>query len=224
MARLTRRGTDAKATARPVTQVPPKVHPVNAPIDWQDPYADPFPPVDDVPLNERLSYLGDAGVWAQQLIEETAALARKVDKLTRKLEDPRLADSPHRPAAITQARQWDVDLQDLVRDVCWHEAHADRFWQSLTAEQRKPAAGHWQTPATTPRLIGASFLRLGTFETWPRMWRVRRAWFSDFPFLLITDMKAAGLWDWRAGPDPPDPFGGETIIDLRLAEELERRT
>lgn len=224
MARLTRKGSDAKGTAKPAKIAPPKVHPVDAPIDWDDPYADVFPDPSGTPANERISWLSDGGLWCQQWIGDTAALARKLDTLTRQLHDPKLADNPHRPDAVRQARAWEAELHTLVRDIQWHEAHCDRAWQSLTPRERAPCAGHWQTSATTPRLIGAAFLRLGTFETWPRFFRIRRSWFADFPPLLILDMKNAGLWAWRPMPDPPDPFGGDVIIDTALARELERHT
>mgnify|MGYP001237804240 CR=1 FL=1 len=219
-------GKDAVKTAKKAPAPRPDVRPVDVPTDWNDPYADPFPPADVTDPNLSASWLADMGLWAQQWIEEIAALARKLDRLTRKTQEPMLADHPSRPAAIEKAHAMDVQLRDLARDIAWHEAHCDRTWSALTPKQRRhaDACAHWMTDPQALRLIGRSWTGIGAMETWPRYWKVRRAWFQGFAPLLVLDMKEAGLWAWKPMPDPPDPFGGELVHDARLAAELNERT
>lgn len=217
-------GRDAKAGAKPPRPRKPNPAPVNFLTDWDGPYADPFPEptVSDPAL--AASWLAEHGIWTAQYVSETAVLAWKLDRLNKKLSDPALADNPHRPDAVKKARRLEDDLIGIVRDACWTEAHADRTWQALTPKQRRhaDAHGHWQTDPNDVRLIGA-VMRLATFETWPRFFRIRRVWFIDWPALLIRDMKDAGYWAWRPTADPPDPFGGETFFSATLAQELDGR-
>lgn len=220
-------GKDVRSIAKPAA--PPRatrrvVEP--APVDWQDPYADPFPPPDVTDPELAASNLADTAIWLQQWISEVAALARKLDKLRAKLSDPKLADNPHRSDAIRKAEGIEVDMINLARDVVWTEASCSRTWSALTPRQRHHADcyAHWHTPPDTPTLIGAAFQRIGSFETWPREWRFRRAWINDFPYLLIHDAREAGLFDWRPSPSTAaDPFGGEIVHDAQLARELEGR-
>src|SRR5690606_23087732 len=110
-----------------------------APVDWQAPYADPFPAVhiDDPAL--AASNLADTAIWLAQWIAEAANLARKRDARRAKLSAPRLADNPHRPQAIRKAEVIEVDMINRARDVVWTEAASSRSWAALTPRQRQHA-------------------------------------------------------------------------------------
>ena len=199
------------------------------PPTWTHDDHDPFPAVEawhDRSVAERVSWLEEMARWTQHYIHACAEIAAKHDALKAKLEDPKLADNPHRLKAVHRAETlWD-DMVQAARDAVWTIAEADRAWQSLTWKQRDPVSGHWHTPSEEDSLVGLAWTGLASFETWPRHFRLSRLWFNDMPEPLIRDLHDSSIWTWTgsSGADPPDPFGGETVIDTALARELHERT
>jgi hypothetical protein len=153
----------------------PKAPALPHPPTWTHDDHDPFPSVEahaQRPLEERVSWLDDVGLWVQQMVSDCADLARRYDTLKSKLEDPKLADSPYRQKHVYRAEEiWD-DMVQAARDALWTIAEADRVWQTLTADQRQSLAGHWHTSPASPRLVGAAWDGMTCFETWPRRFRL----------------------------------------------------
>lgn len=184
---------------------------------------DPFTVDPSLPVETRLSWLTDAGLWCQQFVSECAAMARKLDALKRKLEDPALADNPHRIKAVYRADELREEMIQAVRDAIWTEAEGDRHWQLLTVSQRRTIAGFWHTEPETPRLIGRAWFGIATFETWPKRFRLHRLMVNDFPWPLVLDLNAFNVWTWDPSPGPPDPWPDEGHMPLAIALELEGR-
>src|SRR5690606_41268842 len=90
----------------------------------------------------------------QRFVNEGAARARKRDALNGKLEDPALADNPHRAKAVYRADELREEMIQAVRDAISTEAEGDRHWQLLTVSQRRTIAGVWHTEPEPPLLIG----------------------------------------------------------------------
>lgn len=196
------------------------------PPTWTHDDHDPFPSVEETarrPLEERVSWLADVGLWAQQLVSECATLARKYDALKTKLEDPKLADNPHRLKAVHRAEElWD-DMVQAARDAMWTIAEGDRAWQTLTWKQRDEIAGHWHTPSEVDTLVGHAWIGMASFETWPRRFRFSRLWFNDFPEPLIRDLHESSIWTWLPGPEPADPWPEDGRMPAKVAEQLHER-
>lgn len=192
------------------------------PPAWTHDEYDPFPSVEahaQRPVKERLSWLAESGLWAQEFISQCADLARQDDRLTRKLQDPKLADSPYRTKAVYRAEEvWD-DMVQAARNALWTIAEADRAWQSLTPGERTPIASYWHTPPEDTRLVGVAWYGLALFETWPRRFRLSRLWVNDFPEPLMRDLNASAIWAWQPVTTPPDPFAGDIVTDRSLARE-----
>lgn len=58
-------------------------------------------------------------------------------------------------------------------------------------------------------LIGQAWYGIGSFETWPVGFQVSRRWFQGAPWVLLTDMKEAAVFDWNPSPLPVNPFEEE---------------
>lgn len=200
-------GRDARSTARKMPRTPPTQDTPSPIVDpaWGAVNEDPFTVDTDMTTELRASWLADIGVWQAQHLNELAPLTRKYARLACKLEDPALADNPHRPDGIKKARAMHADIVQRVRDLITDECQADRVWQSLTPKERSAtdAPGHWMTEATEDRLIGRTWFALATFETWPRGWRIERNWLRGLPLVTLMDLRTFKVFAWQ--PNPPEP-------------------
>lgn len=196
------------------------------PPTWTHDDHDPFPNVEvwrAKSVDERVSWLEEMARWTEQFISDCAGISRKYDVLKDKLEDPKLADNPHRSKAVHRAEAIWEDMVQAARDALWTIAEADRAWQSLAVAEREPVDGHWHTPAATPRLVGQAWYGLALFETWGRRFRLSRLHYNDFPEPLIRDLHAVNIWAWQPTATPPDPFPERGRMPAKVAEQLHER-
>jgi len=198
-------GRPAKNVTKNITQ------PVSADaIDpaWGDVNTDPHA----VPANADrallASYLADTGMLMEQWIDELSLLACDEQWLRCKLQDPVLADDPHRPAAISRAEAMEEDIIDRVRVVIEAEAAADRQWQFLTIDERKSTYADywWRADAHQERLIGQAWRVMAPRYRWPPGWRINRLWLSGLPLCVVMDLRIFKVLDITLNPRPPSIF------------------
>lgn len=202
-------GKDAKSTARK-TRTPPKPQTQSPLIDpaWGEVNADPFPVDQQQPAELRASYVADAAIWITQHVEETAKLARKYDRLLRKLHDPALANNPNRPDAVKKAGKIEADLIQSVRDIVMDEGLSDRVWQSLEPDERASAYAdfHWGVDRGEPRLIGKAWTAIGRHVEWPMHFRLMQHWFRGLPAVVLMDLRKYRVYAWQPNPPPHSVF------------------
>lgn len=195
----TKRATSAHATPKAADA---ERHPgVN-----RDPY------VADLTLSVELrtSFVADVAMQIDQGLVELSALTRRARMLSQKLLDPKLADDPHRPAAVARSYAQDDEIAEYVQCIVCDEAKADRYWQSLTPSEREHSScdAVWGVPADQRRLIGVSWHVLAMRHEWPPGWRLKREWVNHLPLWIVFDLRIAKVWTWEPNPYPPSVWDG----------------
>lgn len=152
-----------------------------------------------------LSQFSDTTCWIEQKLIEMSALARKRDRLIRKLKDPALQESPQIGSARLRRRQMDSELMQYASDITELEAQADRLWQGMEPSVRGQYSMDWNTPEWTERLIGQAWLHIAARQKWPGNYALDVGAVNVHPYLK-RELVAA------LGPDPhvlgewSDPF------------------
>lgn len=169
-----------------------------------------------MPVYERQRIVHDQGGYVDAWLGEIAALAEERAFLDEQLADERWADHPARPDALKRWEALDAQIADIADSIAWAEAWADRCWQTLTVEERKPVAMMWLTPPETDRLIGRSWMDQAQYGwTWPKGFRVEARWFSNLPTELYTELTP--LWmhtvTWLGEPVEVDTSAEEAFND-----------
>lgn len=189
--------TTAPRRARPDTfTVPPD----------PDVYRDPFTVDDSLTVEQRASWLIDAAIQLEQGLEEVAALARRIAKIGDKLNDPAHAHvtGKARREAVQALTAMEHELAGYIEAVCYDEAHADRYWQSLTPYDREShgVPYWWRSSTYRDRLIGQAWRGLASQFDWPLGWRLPADVLDGLPWVMVCDLNAAKIREWVPNPRP----------------------
>ena len=186
---------------------------------------DPFTAHADWSPGMRASFLIDTAIALEQGLEETAATARKVASMRRKLADPANEGAPGRSEAIRKVERLEYDVLNGLWLTIRDEARADREWQAMTPDDR---ALHgvdywWRTDANEPRLIGRAFYGIAAQFKWPRRFRLPRDVLRGQEWPLVVDFNAANVFDWSPSP-VEDIWPDQEHMPTRIAREIAERT
>lgn len=157
---------------------------------------DPFGPIEAIasqPVYERQRIVHDQGAFVDSWLLEIAVVAKDRAWLKSQIADPRWADHPGRPDALAKIEAMNAQISEIADSIAWAEAFADRQWQTLTPEERKPVAYMWLTSHEDARLVTRAWKDQAQFCcSWPKGFRVEGVWFKNLPDRLYMDLMP--LW------------------------------
>lgn len=180
---------------------------------------DPFMNIEAIAgmdVYERQRIVHDQGAYVDTWLGEIAVLAKDREWLKGQIEDPRWADHPGRPGAIKRIDEMSAKIAEIADSIAWAEAWADRCWQTLTPEERKPVAHMWLTRPEDGRLVTRAWKDQAHFGwSWPKGFYVEGRWFKGLPDAMYLDLQP--LWmntvTWLG--EPIDLPADTNVIDAR---------
>lgn len=175
--------------------------------------ADPLPSVSSFanePVAFRISKGCELKTWVESKLDDMVPLADEETWLALQLREPELESHPMRKDAMKRLEEMRWQISELAMDAAFMEAHADRIWQSLGADDRDLMAQKWVADVSDERIVMNTWTRIAQVGfAWPQNYCVHREWFADLAPPLVLDMKERGLMDdIRLGPQV-DPFRSE---------------